>query len=80
MGDEFGLIQGNKGLIRAVRSMTGPKVLNFLPMRLGGLDRPLPEPLPIKQELFVFGHMVETINKLIRTQRKLMQDLGRTDR
>ena len=49
--------------------MTGPG-FKFLPMRLGGLDRPYQSHCRSSKNYSYSGHMVETINKLIRTQRK----------
>ena len=53
------------------------KDLNFQHMPLGGLDKLLHEQLLTKRTIRIPVHMVETINKLIRVQRQLLQDLGR---
>ena len=42
----------------------------------GGLDKPL-HVLHQARTIRIPVHMVETINKLIRVQRQLLQDLGR---
>jgi DNA-directed RNA polymerase sigma subunit (sigma70/sigma32) len=47
-------------------------------MPLGGSAKPLPAPLLTRLELFrIPVHMVETINRLVRVQRQLLQELGR---
>ena len=46
-------------------------------MPLGGLDRLLRAIADQARTIRIPVHMVETINKLIRVQRQLLQDLGR---
>ena len=59
------------------KNLTLVKGLNFQHMRLGGLDKQSLELLPDARTIRIPVHMVETINKLIRVQRQLLQDLGR---
>ena len=56
--------------------MTIPKDSSSLPMPLGGSVRPSLVPLQTKRVPSDSVHMVETINKLVREQRNLLQELG----
>ena len=46
-------------------------------MRLGGLDKQLQDQLLTKQTIRIPVHMIETINKMVRTQRQIMSEFGR---
>jgi len=62
----------------AVDKLSISVVTSFLLMRLGGSGRQLPVPLPIRRgQLEFLSILIETINKLIRTSRYLVQELGR---
>ena len=70
--------EGNLGLIKAVENLITAKATSFLPTRPGGFVRRLRERLRIRRERSESHvHMVETINKLIRVSRQLLQELGR---
>ena len=68
--------EGNLGLIKAVEKFDYTSAITS-PMLHGGSVRRSPEPLPIRARIRIPVHMVETINKLIRVSRQLLQELGR---
>ena len=49
--------EGNLGLIKAVENLITVEATNFPPMLHGGSVRPLPGPLQIKHEPFVFPYI-----------------------
>jgi RNA polymerase primary sigma factor len=69
--------EGNLGLMKAVEKFDYRKGFNSVPMPPGGSDKQSPEPLLIRPDDKNSVHMVETINKLSRVQRSLLQTLGR---
>ena len=70
--------EGNLGLIRGSRSSTTGRATSSPLMRRGGSVRPSLAPSPIRRApIRIPVHMVETINKLVRIQRQLLQDYGR---
>ena len=71
------LIQRNIGLMKAVDKFEYREGINFQPMQPGGLDKQLPDQLLTKLEQLEFRHMIETINKIVRTQRLILSEFGR---
>ena len=61
-----------------MKNLTIPKALNSAPMQHGGFDRRLRRAIADQaRTIRIPVHMVETINKLIRVSRQLLQELGR---
>ena len=51
--------------------------INFLHMLLGGLDKLLQSTVDQARTIRIPVHMIETINKIVRTQRQIMSEFGR---
>ena len=70
--------EGNKGLIRAVEKYDWKKGFKFSTYATWGIRQAITRAIADQaRTIRIPVHMVETINKLIRTSRKLMQQLGR---
>ncbi len=70
--------EGNLGLIKAVEKFDYRKGINFLPMLPGGFVNLLPRRIADQaRTIRIPVHMVETMNRVNRTSRRLLQEYGR---
>jgi len=73
--------EGNIGLMKAVDKFEYRRGYKFSTYATWWIRQAITAPSPIRPAPFVFRlHMIETINKLIRTSRQLVQELGANPR
>ena len=63
--------------MKAVDKFDIEEDINFLLMLLGGLDKLLRSIADQARTIRIPVHMIETINKIVRTQRLILSEFGR---
>ena len=69
--------EGNIGLMKAVDNSNTGAATSSRPTLPGGSGRPSPAHFPISRAPSVCPHMIESINKIVRTSRQLLGEIGR---